>query len=58
MLNRNPGLRDICHSITGGALVAQGNTDPFPLLLILTSNRILDAVRSSEGSGRDFLLDH
>ncbi|KAK5071241.1 hypothetical protein LTR64_007745 [Lithohypha guttulata] len=24
MLNRNPGLRDICHSITGGALVAQG----------------------------------
>jgi hypothetical protein len=25
MLNRNPGLRDICHSITGGALVAQGD---------------------------------
>ena len=25
MLNRNPGLRDICHSITGGALVAQGS---------------------------------
>jgi hypothetical protein len=25
MLNRNPGLREICHSITGGALVAQGN---------------------------------
>ena len=24
MLNRNVGLRDICHSITGGALVAQG----------------------------------
>jgi len=24
MLNRNAGLREICHSITGGALVAQG----------------------------------
>jgi hypothetical protein len=24
MLNANPGLRDICHSITGGALAAQG----------------------------------
>lgn len=24
MLNSNPGLRDICHSITGGALAAQG----------------------------------
>jgi hypothetical protein len=24
MLNKNVGLRDICHSITGGALVAQG----------------------------------
>ena len=28
MLNRNPGLREICHSITGGALVAQGNACP------------------------------
>lgn len=24
MLNLNPGLREICHSITGGALAAQG----------------------------------
>lgn len=24
MLNNNPGLREICHSITGGALAAQG----------------------------------
>jgi hypothetical protein len=24
MLARNEGLKDICHSITGGALVAQG----------------------------------
>lgn len=24
MLNSNEGLRDICHSITGGALAAQG----------------------------------
>jgi hypothetical protein len=26
MLNKNVGLRDICHSITGGALVAQGKS--------------------------------
>jgi hypothetical protein len=24
MLNLNPGLREVCHSITGGALAAQG----------------------------------
>ncbi|KAL9623526.1 MAG: hypothetical protein Q9160_002207 [Pyrenula sp. 1 TL-2023] len=29
MLNRNPGLRELCHSITGGALVAQGYWMPF-----------------------------
>ncbi|KAL3476532.1 hypothetical protein BJX99DRAFT_138824 [Aspergillus californicus] len=29
MLNQNPGLRDICHSITGGALAAQGYWMPF-----------------------------
>ncbi|KAJ5996005.1 hypothetical protein N7522_007665 [Penicillium canescens] len=29
MLNVNPGLRDICHSITGGALSAQGYWMPF-----------------------------
>ncbi|KAH0533993.1 hypothetical protein FGG08_007405 [Glutinoglossum americanum] len=29
MLNSNPGLRDICHSITGGALAAQGYWMPF-----------------------------
>ncbi|OJJ49063.1 hypothetical protein ASPZODRAFT_13801 [Penicilliopsis zonata CBS 506.65] len=29
MLNANPGLRDICHSITGGALAAQGYWMPF-----------------------------
>ena len=28
MLNRNIGLREICHSITGGALVAQGTSSP------------------------------
>lgn len=26
MLTKNPGLKDICHSITGGALVAQGKS--------------------------------
>ncbi|BDD63741.1 hypothetical protein MPDQ_003406 [Monascus purpureus] len=29
MLNLNPGLREICHSITGGALAAQGYWMPF-----------------------------
>ncbi|KAM5438470.1 hypothetical protein MferCBS31731_005047 [Microsporum ferrugineum] len=29
MLNANPGLREICHSITGGALAAQGYWMPF-----------------------------
>ncbi|MCJ1320362.1 hypothetical protein MMC15_005700 [Xylographa vitiligo] len=29
MLNSNPGLREICHSITGGALAAQGYWMPF-----------------------------
>ncbi|KAI9851615.1 MAG: hypothetical protein M1838_003209 [Thelocarpon superellum] len=29
MLNSNPGLRDICHSITGGALAAQGYWMPY-----------------------------
>ncbi|KAF9892037.1 hypothetical protein FE257_002443 [Aspergillus nanangensis] len=29
MLDANPGLREICHSITGGAIVAQGYWMPF-----------------------------
>ncbi|KAL4973082.1 hypothetical protein BDW66DRAFT_109685 [Aspergillus desertorum] len=29
MLNQNPGLRDVCHSITGGALAAQGYWMPY-----------------------------
>ncbi|WEW62012.1 hypothetical protein PRK78_007512 [Emydomyces testavorans] len=29
MLDANPGLREICHSITGGALAAQGYWMPF-----------------------------
>ncbi|CRG90834.1 hypothetical protein PISL3812_07880 [Talaromyces islandicus] len=29
MLNANPGLREICHSITGGALAAQGYWMPY-----------------------------
>ena len=35
MLNRNPGLREICHSITGGSLVAQGK-GPLPSILRTT----------------------
>jgi len=30
MLNQNPGLRDITHSITGGAITAQGLYPPKP----------------------------
>ena len=33
MLNRNPGLREVCHSITGGALVAQGKLHQHSLLI-------------------------
>ncbi|KAL8869574.1 MAG: hypothetical protein Q9174_004175 [Haloplaca sp. 1 TL-2023] len=29
MLSKNPGLREICHSITGGSLAAQGYWMPF-----------------------------
>ncbi|KIW24076.1 uncharacterized protein PV07_09811 [Cladophialophora immunda] len=29
MLSRNPGLKELCHSITGGALVAQGYWIPY-----------------------------
>ncbi|KAE8148889.1 hypothetical protein BDV25DRAFT_130816 [Aspergillus avenaceus] len=29
VLNANPGLRDICHSITGGAIAAQGYWMPY-----------------------------
>lgn len=28
MLNMNPGLRDITHSITGGSIMAQGEQTP------------------------------
>jgi hypothetical protein len=28
VLAQNPGLRDICHSITGGAIAAQGKLPP------------------------------
>ena len=34
MLNSNPGLREICHSITGGALAAQGDVHSIFCLLI------------------------
>ena len=59
MLNRNIGLRDICHSITGGALVAQG------MLLYLTctlhpadNRRLLDPLRSSQSHRHHLLLEH
>jgi hypothetical protein len=35
MLNANPGLREICHSITGGALAAQGAKHHHHLLLYM-----------------------
>ena len=38
MLNANPGLRDICHSITGGALAAQGIVSVFPFNPIIHPN--------------------
>jgi hypothetical protein len=53
MLNANPGLRDICHSITGGALAAQGSFCFLPpsvrskkldLMILKNKNRILDAL--------------
>lgn len=34
MLNSNVGLRDICYSVTGGALVAQGECEVWPCVLI------------------------
>ena len=37
MLNSNPGLREICHSITGGALAAQGTYCIFRSRTWLTS---------------------
>jgi hypothetical protein len=30
MLNMNPGLKEITHSITGGALAAQGKINAIP----------------------------
>ena len=38
MLNANPGLREICHSITGGALAAQGTFLP-PRLIYMFTNK-------------------
>ncbi|KAI9719724.1 MAG: hypothetical protein M1812_003212 [Candelaria pacifica] len=37
MLNANPGLRDICHSITGGALAAQGYWMPYASALAIAA---------------------
>lgn len=37
MINQNPGLREIVHSITGGALVAQGYWMPFEAAKSLAS---------------------
>ena len=62
MLNRNVGLREICHSITGGALVAQG------MLFCLGGGekcvadggkcRLLDPVCCCESDCEDFLLQY
>lgn len=38
MLSSNPGLREVCHSITGGSLIAQGMPlSPVPSVFSLTS---------------------
>ena len=47
MLNSNPGLREICHSITGGALAAQGEHSEQAIVgptFTYLVYRILDAV--------------
>src|SRR5271154_1450016 len=49
MLNLNPGLKEITHSITGGALVAQGQLTRASSLFAwfadrCRQNRLLDAV--------------
>lgn len=56
MLNKNPGLRDVCHSITGGALVAQGKLLLQKSRLMLTFFRLLDTVCSCQGYSRHILL--
>jgi hypothetical protein len=62
MINSNPGLKDICHSITGGALAAQGEwffiLVQFSVLLIYFCFRVLDAVRSSQSRFGDLLLEN
>lgn len=40
MLNANPGLRDICHSITGGALAAQGIINDHQISLKSSNNLV------------------
>ena len=62
MLNQNPGLRDICHSITGGALSAQGEIFFSDTWMIMSNfrfpHRILDALRSRQSHGSDLLLEN
>ena len=59
MLNRNEGLKAICHSITGGALVAQGESlTPFRSSRDQSDVylRLLDPIRSCSCRGRNLLL--
>jgi len=71
MLNLNPGLKEITHSITGGALAAQGKLQNSTLFMemsvrrdeeipnpsrSLTANRLLDAVLLRSCSLRNILF--
>lgn len=60
MLNMNPGLKEITHSITGGALAAQGmKFNLQQALLFLTQHcRILDAILLRPRSLYDLLRTH
>lgn len=59
MLNMNPGLKEITHSITGGALAAQGpHPSNTPTKLSNRRNRILDALLLRPRSLHHLLLPH
>lgn len=56
MLVKNPGLKEICHSITGGSLAAQGRFVVSKLgCQTVNQDRVLDAFPSSK-SGSSYLL--
>jgi hypothetical protein len=61
MLNMNPGLKEITHSITGGALAAQGRLPIFNLPHVYSANhntRILDALHLRSSRLHDILCPY